>query len=117
MTLTTTTGLVLCERCTVADTPLSRLRGLLGRSDLARDEGLLIRPASSIHMAFMRFPIDVLFVAADGEVLRVAEHLRPWRAASRRGARYVVELAAGECSRRGVVVGDTLVISPPAMVD
>lgn len=116
LTISTTAGLVLCERCTVADTPLSRLRGLLGRSDLARDEGLLISPASSIHMAFMRFPIDALFVAADGEVLRVVEHLRPWQVASRRGARYVVELAAGECAQRGVAAGDRLVISPPTMV-
>ena len=60
---------VVCERCTIADTPVSRLRGLLGRDELAAGEGLLLRPESSIHTWFMRFPIDVLFLEADLTVL------------------------------------------------
>lgn len=101
-------GRAICERCAVADSPWSRLRGLLGRKELPRDEGLLIRPTWSIHMFFMRFPIDAVFVDRDGVVLRIAEHLAPWRMASRRGARAVVELAAGEAGRRGLSVGDRL---------
>jgi uncharacterized membrane protein (UPF0127 family) len=87
------------------------MRGLLGRSSLAPEEGILLRPAGSVHTAFMRFPIDVVFVDRDGEVLRVAEALPPWRTASARGAKAVVELAAGECERRGVQVGDRLVVA------
>jgi uncharacterized protein DUF192 probably involved in sugar metabolism len=56
---------VVCERCAIADTPVSRLRGLLGRHELDADEGLLLRPESSIHTWFMRFPIDALFLEAD----------------------------------------------------
>jgi uncharacterized membrane protein (UPF0127 family) len=88
-------GRVVCARCTVAATPFARMRGLLGRASLAPDEGILLRPASSIHTAFMRFPIDAVFLDRDLVVVRVARDLRPWRVASRRGARAVLELAAG----------------------
>ena len=59
----------------------------------------------------MRFAIDVVFVASDGEILRVAAAVGPWRLASSRGARCVVELPAGVCARRGVSTGDRLVFA------
>jgi uncharacterized membrane protein (UPF0127 family) len=99
---------VVCERCMVAATPVSRLKGLLGRRCLDPDEGLLIRPSSSIHMFFMRFPIDAVFLDRDLVVRKVVSELRPWRIAVARGAKSVVELAAGEVARRGVAVGDRL---------
>jgi uncharacterized membrane protein (UPF0127 family) len=101
-------GAVICERCMVAATPVSRLKGLLGRRELGPDEGLLIRPSSSIHMFFMRFPIDAVFLDRDLVVRRVVPELRPWRIAVARGAKSVVELAAGEAARRGVAMGDRL---------
>jgi hypothetical protein len=104
----TTAGAVVCERCAVADTPWKRMRGLLGRDGLMPGDGLLIRPAWSIHTLFMRFPIDAVFVRRDGTVVRIANDLAPWRAASQRGARTVLELAAGECARRGLAIGDRL---------
>ena len=82
------------------------MRGLLGRKQLGRDEGILLRPAGSIHTAFMRFPIDAVFLDADGRVLRIENDLRPWRASGCRGARAVLELSAGESERRGVRPGD-----------
>jgi uncharacterized membrane protein (UPF0127 family) len=104
------TGAIVCERCTIADTPASRMRGLLGRKGLPGDEGILLQPASSIHTAFMLFPIDVVFLSEDFEVLDVRSQLKPWRTASCRGAKVVVELAAGEAERRGVEVGDRLIV-------
>jgi uncharacterized membrane protein (UPF0127 family) len=92
----------------LAERPLPRMRGLLGRSGLPAGEGLLLRPAPSIHTAFMRFPIDALFLDRELRVLRVVERLLPWRMASKRGARAVLELSAGESARRGVRVGDRL---------
>jgi uncharacterized membrane protein (UPF0127 family) len=86
------------------------MRGLLGRSELAPGEGLLIRPAPSVHTFFMRFPIDVVFLGGDLRVLRVRSDLRPWRMAGQRGARAVLELPAGEADRRGIRPGDRLVI-------
>jgi uncharacterized protein len=92
----------------LADRPLVRMRGLMGRSGLPAGEGLLLRPAPSIHTAFMRFPIDALFLDRSLRVVAVVERLQPWRTASKRSARAVLELAAGEVARRGVRVGDRL---------
>ena len=84
------------------------MRGLLGRRELPRGEGILLRPAASVHTAFMRFAIDVVFVDAAGRVLQIADSLPPWRAAACRGAKAAIELAAGECARRNIRVGDEL---------
>ncbi len=104
-------GTVVCERCTLADAPLSRLRGLLGRDGLQPGEGLLLRPASSIHTFFMRFPIDAVFLDRALVVLDIADAVDPWRAASQRGAKAVLELPAGESFRRGLEIGDQLTLA------
>src|SRR5438132_10894164 len=101
-------GAVVCERCMVADTVFRRLRGLLGRRELNPGDGIVLRPGWSIHTAFMLFPIDVAFVDADQVVVKVVENLKPFRASVCRGARDVVELAAGEAERRGLKPGDRL---------
>ena len=106
LTLRREDGRIICEKVEVADTIWRRMRGLLGRNGLASGEGLLIRPAWSIHTAFMRFPIDVVFVDHDLIVIRIAPSLRSFKTAACRGAREVVELPAGECERRGLEVGD-----------
>src|SRR3954447_8459268 len=108
LTLRREDGRIICEKVQVADTILRRMRGLLGRSSLEPGDGLLLRPAWSIHTSFMRFPIDVVFVDHDLIVIRIAPSLRPFKTASCRGAREVVELAAGECERRGLEVGDRI---------
>jgi uncharacterized membrane protein (UPF0127 family) len=110
VTVTDAERRLVCERCTVADRMLARLRGLLGRSELRAGEGLLLRPAPSIHTWFMRFPIDAVFLDGELRVLAVRRNLRPWRMAGRRGARAVLELAAGEAERRGVRVGTQLML-------
>ena len=102
-------GSIVCERCVQADTALARMRGLLGRRELPSGEGILLKPASSVHMAFMRFPIDAVFLDRDFRVMKVASDLRPWRAAGSRGAKAVLEIPAGEAGRRGLTVGDRLI--------
>jgi uncharacterized membrane protein (UPF0127 family) len=109
VTLKRENGDVVCDRGVVADSPVSRMRGLLGRSELRPGEGLLLRPASAIHTWFMRFPIDAVFLDRDWRVVGISDDVRPWRAASRRGAKAVLELPAGESSRRGLALGDQLV--------
>ena len=111
--LTKQDGTVVCARCAIADNPWTRMRGLLGRASLAPDEGLLIRPAGSIHMAFMRFAIDAVFIDSAGRVVRVAERLAPWRfGIGARGARDVLELPAGAAGATGTQAGDELVFEP-----
>ena len=102
-----TSGDALCVG-ELADRPLRRMRGLIGREGLPAGEGLLVSPAPAIHTAFMRFPIDALFLDRNMRVLDIVERLRPWRVASKRRAHAVLELSAGECARRGVEVGDML---------
>jgi uncharacterized membrane protein (UPF0127 family) len=101
-------GTVVCERVALADSPVSRMRGLLGRDGLEQGEGLLLRPASSIHTFFMRFPIDAVFLDRSLVVVGVHDAIEPWRTAAQRGAKAVLELPAGESSRRGLAVGDQL---------
>ena len=101
-------GNVVCERCLYARSPWLRMRGLLGRRELPAGEGVLLEPASSIHMLFMRFPIDAVFLDRDRRVKRVVEGLRPWRFAAAWGSRSVLEIAAGEAAGRGVAAGAQL---------
>jgi uncharacterized membrane protein (UPF0127 family) len=103
----------VCERCVVAETPLTRLAGLLGRSGLGAGDGLLIRPTNAIHTCFMRFSIDAVFLDRDLVVVGVVTELRPWRFAARRRAKSVLELAAGESRRRGIRVGERLSLTDP----
>src|SRR5215207_80386 len=103
-------GAVVCERCVVADNPWTRLKGLLGRRGLPSGEGLLIKPTGSIHMFFMRFPIDAVFLDRELRILKVVPDLKPWRMAARRGAKQVLEIAAGEAERRGLEPGTQLVL-------
>lgn len=111
MVVQASTGAVLCERCKVADTPMSRMRGLLGAEPPA-GYGLWIRPTNSIHMFFMRFAIDAVFLDADDRVVRIVPELAPWRVAFRRGARSVLEIAAGESARRGLTEDERLELVP-----
>jgi uncharacterized protein len=106
---------VLAERCGVARSLRDRTVGLLGRSSLPEGEGLWIERSPSIHMFFMHFAIDAVFVDASGRVVRVVEHLRPWRiVAWARGARDCLELPAGSVAATGTTVGDQLVLEPAA---
>jgi uncharacterized protein len=102
---------VVCDRCELADSAWTRLRGLIGRARLQPGDGLMLRPASAIHTSFMRFPIDAVFLDDDLRVLRVREGLRPWRAAAAPGATAVLELAAGQAARNGLVPGARLGLS------
>src|SRR4051794_20053118 len=102
-------GAVVCERCEVPESALGRMRGLLGRDRLEPGGGMLIDAAPSVHMFFMRFPIDVVFLDRDRKVVRVVERLRPWRVAGARRAAAALELPAGAAAAAGVAVGDALV--------
>jgi len=106
LTLRREDGRIVCERVVVADRAHRRMRGLLGRKYLRQGEGMVLRPGWSIHTAFMRFPIDAVFLDADQVVIKIEHEVGPWRTVSCRGAREVVELPAGECHRRGLEVGD-----------
>ena len=93
----------------IADTFLKRLVGLIGRKNLPAGEGLLIAPCNSIHMFFMRFPIDAIYIDKNFEIKKIVRDLKAWTGFSYcRGAWAVVEVAAGESARLNLKVGMTL---------
>jgi uncharacterized protein len=105
----TADGRVVCERCEIPESSFGRLRGLVGRGGLEPDAGMLIEHAGSVHMFFMRFPIDVVFLARDRTVVGVRHHLAPWRIAGARRAVASLELPVGRAAEVGVERGQVLV--------
>lgn len=104
---------VLAERGAVAKSMRDRMVGLLRNSSLEAGGGLLIERSPSIHMFFMRFPIDAVFVDANGVVTKTVENLRPWRVVPwARGARDCIELPVGTVAGSGTQVGDHIELEP-----
>jgi uncharacterized protein len=106
----TAEGVILCERCEIPERAFGRARGLLGRDGLEPGEGMLIDRAGSVHMFFMRFPIDVVFLDRDRTVVGVRHRLVPWRVAGARHAVAALELPAGTAAEAGIQEGDVLVL-------
>ncbi len=92
----------------MADTPLTRLKGLLGKKTLAPGEGLLLSPCRQVHGFMMRFPIDVVFLGKSNQIL-YSETLQPGKISRYiRETVYILEIAAGEVERYRLKSGDTL---------
>lgn len=89
-----------------------RMRGLLGRPPLGRDEGLLLSPCNSVHTVGMGYAIDVVYLSGQGEVLKVCGGLPPLRLSRCRGAAMTLELAAGACAQHGLEPGQKLAWRP-----
>jgi uncharacterized membrane protein (UPF0127 family) len=101
-----------------ADTPWSRLRGLLGRIKLRSDEGLWVVPSRGIHTFGLLFPIDVIYLDSEFRVVHLIENLGPLRIAPlRRRVASVLELPAGSIYISGTQLGDHLLIKSPEKVD
>jgi uncharacterized membrane protein (UPF0127 family) len=107
--LVTGEGAEVAGRVEIAASAWKRFLGLMGRTELPRGHGLYLRPCSSIHMFFMRFPLDVAFIDKEGRVLRAYHGLRPWRMSRVVfGAEAAVELPAGTLAGFGVDTGTLL---------
>lgn len=102
-------GVVLATTIEIALDSRSRRRGLLGRDGLAEGSALVIAPCESIHTFFMRFPIDVLFVARSGAIVRAFANVGAWRLRAAFTAFAAIELAAGAIDRSGTRRGDRVV--------
>jgi uncharacterized protein len=100
---------VLASHLDIADTFLSSLIGLLGRSQLESGEGLWIRPCQSVHTIWMRFPIDVIFLDAEQAVIHTVERMKPFRVSKHVSrAKSVLELPAATIEHTGTLLGDHL---------
>ena len=101
---------VVCERCEIPESAFGRARGLLGRDGLDPGGGMLIDRAGSVHMFFMRFPIDVVFLDRGRRVVGVRHGLRPWRMSGARRAVAALELPPGAAAAAGIQAGDVLAL-------
>jgi uncharacterized protein len=99
---------LIATRVETAFDSAARRRGLLGRDGLEAGCALIIAPCSSVHTAFMRFALDLAFVARDGTVMKVAAGVAPWRVRLTFRAFAVVEMASGSALSQRVRAGDVL---------
>jgi uncharacterized protein len=106
------TGATVAERLLPAFDSETRRTGLLKHSSLPQGEAMVIAPTNAIHTFFMRFPIDVAFVARDGRIVKIRPAMPAWRMSAAWGGYAVVEMAAGEFARSGTLPGDHLVVEP-----
>lgn len=99
-------GRLLASRVEFALDSQSRRRGLLGRDAFDRGSALIIAPCGAIHTFFMRFAIDVVFVARDGRVLKTYAAVPRRRIAFSLAAFAGIEFPAGAISGLHVTPGD-----------
>jgi uncharacterized membrane protein (UPF0127 family) len=105
---------ILCERLEDAGGLGGQSRGLLGRKDLDAGDGMLfvngrINPFMWMHMMFMKFAIDIVFLDRNDRVIKINHELKPWRFSSIVfGARKALELSSGAAARSGTAAGDTI---------
>lgn len=105
----TTRGTTIAERVRVASSALERSVGLLRTPEVKLGEGLWIERSPSIHMFFMPYAIDAVFVSKAGRVTKVVPNLKPWHVVWwARGARDCLELRTGAAAESGTQAGDEL---------
>ncbi|MCU0722051.1 MAG: DUF192 domain-containing protein [Planctomycetes bacterium] len=101
-------GVWLAGPLELAETVAERTQGLLGRDGLPGRSGMVFDGCGSVHTFFMRFPIDVVFLAGDSTVRKVAPVVKPFRMALSPFSRWTVELPAGLARELGLARGQRL---------
>lgn len=102
-------NIVIATQVKMANNFFTRTIGLLFRKSLSKEEGLVIKPCSSIHTFFMKFAIDVLFVGKKGNIVALYENVKPWRILPLHfTSSYVIELPAGTILDKNIDKGDVV---------
>lgn len=98
------------DKIRVADSFWTRFKGLMLAPDLLKGEGLIITPCNSIHMMFMRYSIDAVFIDATHKIVALYENLRPWIGITKlySNVESVIELPSGSVKELGLKIDDTL---------
>ena len=100
---------IFVDNCVYRDCFAFRFKGLLGKNSLEEGEGILLMPCTSIHMFFMRFPVDALFIDSEFKVLALYAPIKPWRISRPHfRAAAVIEVAAGRVEACNLAVGDQI---------
>ncbi len=102
-----TRTMLIADHALMADTFVSRLIGLLDRNSLKKSEALVLTRCQSIHMLFMRFSIDVIFLNKGKKVVGILENIKPFQFSRiYPSAYYAVECPPGTISSSRTAVGD-----------
>ncbi len=114
MAVISVNGVPVAASVEVANTFRARFKGLMLRKHLPVGGGMLLTPCNSVHMAFMRMSLDIVYLGADYTVLAVEPNLKPWRVGRLvRGCRHVLELPAGQVALEGIAPGVRLAMRMP----
>jgi uncharacterized membrane protein (UPF0127 family) len=100
---------ILADNARMADTFLLRLVGLLNRAQITLGEALVIMPCQQIHMFFMRFPIDVVFVDKSNLVVGLVENIQPFAMSPMfKHSQRAIELPMGTIAQSRTCLGDVV---------
>ena len=109
--LNTSKNTVIAQNGVTADTFLSRMTGLLNKKSLPKGEALVITRCKSIHMFFMRFPIDVIFVDKNDHVVGLVQRIKPFQMSPVFfKSQYAIEVSEGVIEQTGTSVDDKIEI-------
>lgn len=101
--------IIIVKNCMIANTFFKRFKGLMGKKTLDKGDGLYIYKCNSIHMFFMRFPIDVIFLDKNKAIVHLIENFKPWRLTLPvKFAMDTLELPAGTIKKYNISLGDTI---------
>ena len=93
----------------MADSFFTRLKGFMFRKDPINNEGIWIIPCNAVHMCFMRFPLDIVLLNKQNEVVGIYHYLKPWRMTKPvKAAHSTLELPAGSIEALGIRNGSTI---------
>ncbi|MEH7225118.1 DUF192 domain-containing protein [Bacillus sp. JJ1566] len=94
-----------------ADTFMKRFKGLMFERKPYVNKALHLTPCDSIHMFFMRFPLDIVFLDKENRIVDVRHNLQPWRIAIPKKRAYsTLELPAGTIKKNNIQIGDQVVL-------
>jgi uncharacterized membrane protein (UPF0127 family) len=109
--LNETTQTTIASHVGLANNPLLRLKGLMFQNELPEGHGLWITPCNSVHMFWMRFALDAVFIAKDGTIVHLQENLKPWHLSPVIfKAHSVLEVPTGTIQKYHLTVGGKLII-------
>lgn len=96
-----------------ANTFTRRLKGLMGTKALPEDTGLLLEPCNSVHTWHMKYPIDVIYLNSQDQVLHIEPSMPPntWGKRVKEAAK-VLEINAGLAANRKIQPGDIIDLDP-----
>jgi uncharacterized protein len=95
----------------MADSFFKRFKGLMFRKDPIKNEGLWIVPCNAVHMFFMKFPLDIVLLNEQNEVVELHHCLQPWKMTKPvKKAHSTLELPAGSAEKLGIRIGSILQI-------